>query len=127
MKETKEQNEQDANHCNPAAEKKELLEEVTELLEEIIDLEECALANRRPPRARRYRIRIDKHKHEVEVPAMTGRELLTLAGKIPVTNYMISQKFRGGQAKRIGLDEKADFTTPGVERFMTLPLDQTEG
>jgi hypothetical protein len=105
----------------------ELLEEVVELLEEIVDLEECALANRRPPRARHYRIRIDKQKYEVELSAMTGRELLTLAGKLPVTNYMISQKFRGGQAKKIGLDEKADFTTPGVERFMTLPLDQTEG
>lgn len=109
------------------ARENELPEEVVELLEEIVDLEECALANLRPPRARRYRIRIDKQKYEVEVSAMTGRELLTLAGKLPVTNYMISQKFRGGQAKKIGLDEKADFTTPGVERFMTLPLDQTEG
>jgi len=105
----------------------ELLEEVVELVEEIIDLEECALANRRPPRARRYRIRIDKKKYEVEVLGMTGRELLTLAGKLPPSNYMITQKFRGGQTKRIDLDERADFTTPGVERFMTLPLDQTEG
>jgi hypothetical protein len=95
--------------------------------DETIDLEECAKADRRPPRARRYRIRIDREHFIVEVPYMTGRELLTLAGKTPVTNYLISQKFRGGQAIRIGLDEKADFTTPGVERFMTLPLDQTEG
>jgi hypothetical protein len=94
---------------------------------EVIDIEECARAGRKPPRARAYRIRIDKQFYTVEVPAMTGRELLTLAGKIPVTSYMISQKFRGGQAKKISLDEKADFTTPGVERFMTLPLDQTEG
>jgi hypothetical protein len=40
---------------------------------------------------------------------------------------MITQKLRGGEVKKIGLDEEADFTTPGVERFMTLPLDQTEG
>jgi hypothetical protein len=98
-----------------------------ELVDEVIDLEEYARAGRKPPRARAYRIRIDKKLYTVEVPSMTGRELLTLAGKIPVTSFMISQKFRGGQAKRIGLDEKADFTTPGVERFMTLPLDQTEG
>ena len=39
----------------------------------------------------------------------------------------ISQKLHGGQVKTIGLDEVADFTCPGVERFMTLPLDQTEG
>lgn len=96
-------------------------------LDEIIDLEEYAKSDRKPPRARRYRIRIDKQHHVVETPSMTGRELLTLAGKTPATNYMISQKMRGGEAHRIALDEKADFTTPGVERFMTLPLDQTEG
>lgn len=98
-----------------------------ELVDEVVDLEEYAKSDRKPPRARRYRIRIDKQHYEVSVLAMTGRELLNLAGKTPATNYMISQKLRGGQAKRIGLDEKVDFTTPGVERFMTLPLDQTEG
>ena len=99
----------------------------TEVLDELIDLEEYSRANRKPPRARRYLIRIDKKKYEVQVPSMTGRELLTLAGKTPVSNYMITQKLRGGQTYRIELDEAADFTTPGVERFMTLPLDQTEG
>ncbi len=95
--------------------------------DEIIDLEEYAKAGRKPPQAQRYRIRIDKQHSVVSVSFMTGRELLNLAGKTPATNYMISQKLRGGEARRIGLDEKADFTTPGVERFMTLPLDQTEG
>lgn len=104
---------------------KDILE--AEVTDEVIDIEEYAKSGRKPPRARAYRIRIDKQIYTVEVPGMIGRELLTLAGKIPVTSYMISQKFRGGQAKRIGLDEKVDFTTPGVERFMTLPLDQTEG
>jgi len=113
------------NRNNLPNAEEELLE--IEIADEIIDIEECAKAGRKPPRARAYRIRIDKQLYTVKVPAMTGRELLTLAGKIPVTSYMISQKFRGGQAKKIGLDEKADFTTPGVERFMTLPLDQTEG
>lgn len=102
----------------------EMSEQVTE---DIVDLEEYAQADRIPPRARRYRIRIDKRKYDVEVPSMTGRELLILAGKTPPTQYMISQKLRGGQTKRIDLDDRADFTTPGVERFMTLPLDQTEG
>lgn len=95
--------------------------------EEIVDLEEFAKSNRKPPKAKSYKIHIDKQQHVVNVSAMTGRELLNLAGKVPATNYMISQKFRTGEAKKIGLDEKADFTTPGVERFMTLPLDQTDG
>lgn len=102
-------------------------EMLDELVDEIVDLEEYAQGNRKPPRARRYRIRIDKKKYDVEVPGMTGRELLTLAGKVPPSNYMVTQKFIGGQTHRIEIDERADFTTPGVERFMTLPLDQTEG
>lgn len=103
-------------------------ETITETVsDEIIDIEEYAKTNRKPPRAKSYRIRIDKQHYVVNVSAMTGRELLNLAGKAPPTNYMISQKFRGGETKKIGLDEKADFTTPGVERFMTLPLDQTDG
>lgn len=97
------------------------------LSDEVIDIEEYAKTGRTPPRARRYRIRIDKQQYTVEVSSMTGRELLALAGKTPVNNYMISQKMRGGEARKIGLDERVDFTTPGLERFMTLPLDQTEG
>lgn len=95
--------------------------------EEVIDLEEYAKTGRKPPKAKRYRIRIDKNHYVVEVSAMTGRELLNLAGKTPATNFMISQKLQGGEAKKLGYDEKADFTQPGVERFMTLPLDQTDG
>jgi hypothetical protein len=58
---------------------------------------------------------------------MTGRELLVLAGKSPPERWTVSQKLHGGQTRQIGLDDVADFTEPGVERFMTLPLDQTEG
>jgi hypothetical protein len=94
---------------------------------ELIDVEEYAKAGREIPRAKRYRIRIDKQHYEVEVASMTGRQLLALAGKTPAERYRIDEKLRGGQARRIGLDETADFTAPGVERFMTLPLDQTEG
>jgi len=45
---------------------------------------------------------------------MTGHQLLELAG-------------RCGVMKEIGLNETVSFTTPGVEKFKTLPLDQTEG
>lgn len=105
------------------AEKSALIEEE----DEVIDLEALAKSGHKPPQARRYKIRIDRQHYVVNVPRMTGRQLLELAGKTPMTAYMISQKFSHGEAKKIGLDEVADFTTPGVERFMTLPLDQTEG
>ena len=94
---------------------------------EIVNIEEHAKKGEKPPKAKRYEIRIDKEKYTVDVSSMTGRELLTLAGKTPVTSYMISQKLHGGEASEIGLDEKADFTAPGVERFMTLKLNHTDG
>ena len=94
---------------------------------ELVDVEEFGKAGRKPPKARRYRIRIDKERYIVDVPEMTGRELLVLAGKTPPERFTISQKLLGGQTQTIGLDDVADFTKPGVERFMTLPLDQTEG
>ena len=94
---------------------------------DILDVEECGKANKKPPKARRYRIRIDKIRYVVKQRIMTGRELLILAGKIPVEQFSIKQKLHGGEVKEINLDNKVDFSTKGVERFMTLPLDQTEG
>ncbi len=94
---------------------------------DVVDIEEYSKKGQIPPKAKRYQIRIDKEKHTVAVSSMTGRELLTLAGKTPVTSYMISQKLRGGEAPEIGLDESVDFTAPGVERFMTLKLNHTDG
>jgi hypothetical protein len=81
----------------------------------------------KPPKAKKYIIRVDKTKFTLEVTAMTGREILALASKTPVEQYKLTQKMHGGTAKTIGLDDKVDFTEPGVERFMTLKLDQTEG
>ena len=75
----------------------------------------------------KYKIQIDKDIYEPPVLRMTGRELLELAGKKPAEQYAIYLKVKGEQPRRIGLDEKIDLSKPGVERFVTLPLDQTEG
>lgn len=94
---------------------------------DIIDLEACAERGEDPPAADRYRIRIDKDHFVVEEQTMTGRELLELAGKTPPERWMLNQQLRGGNVEDVGLDETVDFTTPGIERFMTLPRDQYEG
>lgn len=103
----------------------ELKEEV-ELLEEIIDLEEYAKADRKPRRAKRYRIRIDKEYKVVEVHSMNGREILALVGKTPEA-YLLSQKFRGGRVEPIKPDQVVEFYCHQIERFQTLALDSTEG
>jgi hypothetical protein len=98
----------------------------TDESDELIDLEEYAKAGKPPPRAKRYRIRIDREHKEVSVPGMKGREILGLVGKTPET-HMLSQKLRGGQSLPVAADQFVDFTTPGIERFQTLALDPTEG
>jgi len=74
-----------------------------------------------------YRIEIDKQFFDVTNPTPTGRDLLTLAGKLPPTSYGLYLRIRGGQSQRIQLDQEVDLRSPGVDRFVTLPLDQTEG
>ncbi len=96
---------------------------------ELIDIEEFSKINpeKSPPKAKKYRIRVDKKHFEVTTPSMTGRQILELAGKTPPERWMLNQKFRHGEIKPIGLDDIVDFTAPGIERFTTLPKDQTEG
>jgi len=95
--------------------------------DEVVDVEAYAKAGKPVPPAKKYRIRIDKEHYTVEVPSMTGRQLLQLAQKTPPEGFEIRQKLQGGQLKKIGLDEETRFDAPGVERYVTLPLDQTEG
>lgn len=97
-----------------------------EPVEELVEIEVFGAKNEKPPKAKTYRIRIDKVKHDVRRPSITGRELLALAGK-DVTRCAVRQKLHGGQVKNIGPDESVDLTAPGVERFMTLCHDQTDG
>jgi hypothetical protein len=60
-----------------------VLEEEVEILEEIIDLEEWAKAGKKPKKAKRYRIRIDKDYYVVEVHSMTGHALAEKTPKTP--------------------------------------------
>ncbi len=73
------------------------------------------------------KVQIDKECFDAPATHMTGRELLDLAGKKPGENFAIYRKIKGDQPERIELDEKIDLSRSGMERCLTLPLDQTEG
>lgn len=73
-----------------------------------------------------HKIRIDKEHYTVEQDRLTGAELLGLAGKTP-SRFQLIQRFPGGRAEPIAPDQVVSVCEPGVERFVTLPLDQTEG
>lgn len=96
---------------------------------EIIDLEDFSKenANERPEKGKKYQIRVDREKYVVTVETMTGKEILELAHKSPFNRYQLNQKYRHGLVKKIEYSATVDFTEPGIERFMTIPLDQTDG
>jgi len=98
----------------------------TQILEELIDLEEWVKAKKPARKAKRYRIRIDKEKFVVMVHEMSGKEILALVGKTP-EKYLLSQKFHGGRVEPIAPDQIVEFHRCEVERFQTLAKDPTEG
>ena len=100
--------------------------EVT-ILDEVIDLEVYAKAGQRPPLAKGYRIKINGEPYVVSDPHVTGREILTLAGLLPVENYTLRLKVSGNRPEKVCLDEKINLRRRGVEKFKALPRDQTEG
>lgn len=120
MKENHENHHQQ-HHSDPVC------EEVVIILIEEVDLEECARAGKHPPKAKVYRIRVDKEYFKVPYPSRTGREILQIASKNPPENFILTQKLHGGVVKTIELNEVVDFTKPGIERFNTLPREVTEG
>ena len=95
-------------------------------VDEIIDIEEFAKAKMDPPRGKKYKIKIDNTVFVVP-QSLTGREILQIAGKTPVERFQLNQKMHGGFVRKIKYDEVVDFCAPGIEKFLTIPLDQTEG
>lgn len=82
--------------------------------------------NDKKPNPDVYKIQIDKQMLEAGEPTPTARDLLILAGKVPVERFALYLKSKG-QPRRLELDERVDLREPGVDKFVTLPLDQTEG
>lgn len=100
--------------------------ENVELPDELEDLETCCSEGRAARCVRRYRIRIDREQYVVRVTKMTGRQLLELTGICDAAKWKVFQKL-SGQLVEVGHDEWVDFTAKGIEKFKTLPCDQTEG
>jgi len=92
---------------------------------EVIDIEVYAKEGKKVLKDHDYKIKVDKTQYTVSSATLTGREILTLAGKTP-EQYILRQKING-QVIRIELNQVVDFTEPGVERFMTIPNEVTEG
>jgi len=95
-------------------------------VDEVIELEVYFREQRRVPLARAYRIRIDKLYYTVDVPTMSARDLLRLAGKTPPEKYVLRQIIHG-QPVKLELDDVVDFRTPGIEKFKTMLKTAQDG
>lgn len=91
-----------------------------------VDLEHCAKHGRRPPRGRRYRLRVDGSRFADQEPEITGRQILDLVGKRP-DEWSLNQKHRGGRRERVEPDQVVDLAAPGVERFETVRKQAPQG
>jgi hypothetical protein len=74
-----------------------------------------------------YKIMVDRQQIPVEKECLTGREILTLAGKLPVERFQLNMRIKGGKVSKVGYEQTVCLSEPGLEKFMTIPLDQTEG
>ena len=91
-----------------------------------IDLEECGKNERKPPKGRKYRIRIDRDKHIVDSATITGAAILGLVGK-SFDEWSLNQKRHGGKREKIDAEAQVDLTCPGVERFETVRRQAQQG
>lgn len=95
---------------------------------EVIDIEQHAKDGKTPEREKKYLILIDRVRYVVD-ECLTGRELLLAANKDP-HRFQLRQSVRHGHrvvVEAVKPDQQVCFTRAGIEKFMTLPLDQQEG
>lgn len=93
---------------------------------EIIEVEIYAREGKEVPKKKKYKIRVDKEKFTISNETISGLEILSLVHKQSESFY-IYQHFHKGQTKLIKPEDIVDLTAPGVERFSTMKIENTEG
>lgn len=104
-----------------------LRDEAGDVEVEEVDLEEYAKRGEKPPKAKRYKLKVNDEKFVWPRSVITGREVLELAGLTPPENYLLRLKVAGSKPRPIDLDKKVDLSEPGVEKFRAIRKGQEEG
>lgn len=93
--------------------------DTTEREDEAIDLEQAAREGRKPPRGRRYRVRVDDEKYLVTDDVVTGRQILEISGREPVEDYVLILRVWDEDNEIIDPDDEVNLARRGIERFVT--------
>lgn len=74
-----------------------------------------------------YTIKVNGKEHHVEAPSMLANEIIALSGQQDPTKHELNQILLDGDSISLEKNDKVHFTDPGIECFITIPLDMTEG
>lgn len=75
-----------------------------------------------------FKLKINKQKFVSDEKCISGRTILQMVGITDVTQFGLYQKIKGKTMERIkDLDAHIDLSKKGIERFVSLPLEQQEG
>jgi hypothetical protein len=109
----------------------EVLVEVNErddvIVEEIIVIEEFGKSGRKPPRAKGYKIRVDKEHLVFHEEWVTGRQIMVEARRLPPEKYILREIFANAPPEKIELDQKVHLRKHGVEKFRTMLKTAQDG
>lgn len=96
------------------------------VLEEVVDLGECAKRGEHAGPAKGYRVRVRGELVTVDHSTPTGRHLLELAGLV-AEEWTLRVKVVGERPRVIELDEEIDLCGFLIESFKAIPRDTTDG
>ena len=100
---------------------------VEEVIEEIIEIEVYGKSGRQAPRARGYRVRVDKEHLVFHEESVTGREILEKAKRVPPEKYILREIFSNAPPEKIELDQRVHLRRHGVEKFRTMLKTAQDG
>ncbi len=89
--------------------------------DDVIDLEQYSISDKKPPVGKKYQTRVDNIKVVFDKAKVTGKEVLEKACKIPVECFTLYLKLKGCDFEKVDLDEIVDLTKHGTEHFITKP------
>ncbi len=93
--------------------------------EDVVDVEECAIAGVIVPEGSKYRVRINDKKYKFSDPVVTGQQILDKARLRPADEHIVFQVLNDGMLEEIRPDETVDLHRPGLERFITFKSDRS--
>ena len=104
-----------------------VVELIEELIEELVDIEECVLAGRPVPLAKEYRYRVNRQHFTTKHPELTREQILERAQLVPIDQYRLRLKRRHGAPIEVKPGETVHLRDHGIERFIAQHKEVQDG